>query len=423
MRFSNSLIPTLKEVPADAKLASHQLMLRSGMIRQVASGIYTYLPLGWRVIQKVSQIIREEMEAVGAAEIMMPMVQPKSLWEQSGRWDAMGDQMAKFKDAKGSDYCLGPTHEEVITEILKFGVHSYKALPKTLFQIQTKFRDEIRPRFGLMRAREFIMKDAYTFCVSEQDSKARYDGMFEAYERIFTRCGLKFAPVEAVTGDIGGKNSHEFQVLADSGEDCIAFCEGCGFAANVELAYGEDFDPDANSHTCSKCSQEVRISRGIEVGHIFNLGTKYSEAMGAKVLNDQGREVPLEMGCFGIGVGRTAAAAIEQCHDAKGIVWPRAIAPYAIHLVGIGKGPEFTAKIDECYNGLLAAGHEVLFDDRSERPGVKLKDAELIGCPTCVVFGKKAMNDGIVEVTKRRDGSQSIVELDKLTDFLEGMQG
>lgn len=421
MRFSNSLIPTLKEVPADATLASHQLMLRAGMIRQVASGIYTYLPLGWRVLQKVSQIIREEMASVDAYEIMMPMVQPKSLWEQSGRWGAMGDQMAKFKDAKGSDYCLGPTHEEVITELLKFGVKSYKSLPKTLFQIQTKFRDEIRPRFGLMRGREFIMKDAYSFCASQSDSDERYVAMFEAYKRIFTRCGLKFAPVEAVTGDIGGSKSHEFQVLADSGEDCIAFCEACSFAGNVELAFGENFDSEAPPHACPKCKAGVKISRGIEVGHIFNLGTKYSESMGAKVLNDQGREVPMEMGCFGIGVGRTAAAAIEQSHDDKGIVWPKALAPFQIHLVSIGKGSEFSEQIEGFYRLLVGAGLEVLFDDRNERPGVKMKDAELIGCPYRVVFGKKALSDGMVEISTRSDGSMQEIALDKIVSYLKSL--
>lgn len=419
MRYSKILIPTLKEVPAEATLASHKLMLRAGMIRKVASGIYSYLPLGWRVLQKVSNIIREEMLSVDAHEMMMPMVQPKELWEESGRWGEMEGQMVAFKDGNGREFCLGPTHEEVITDVLRAGVKSYKDLPLSLYQIQTKFRDEIRPRFGLMRAREFIMKDAYSFCVDTASSELAYEKMFEAYHRIFSRCGLHFVAVDAATGTIGGNKSHEFQVLANSGEDHIATCEDCGYAANVELAFEEAFDESkAEEYRCPKCQGKVTYRRGIEVGHIFNLGTKYSKSMGATVLGSEGKPLPLEMGCYGIGVGRTVAAAIEQCHDENGIIWPPSIAPFHVSVVSIGSEEIVVSAVEHFEASAEMAGLEVLVDDRNERPGVKFKDADLIGCPFRVVFGKKGLSEGKVELYNRRTDSKELMPVETVVAFL-----
>lgn len=559
MRYSKMLLPTLKETPAEAQVVSHRLMLRAGMIRKVAAGVYSYLPLGWRVFEKVARIVREEMNRAGAQELHMPMVQPAELWEASGRWGKYGAELLRFKDRKGGDFCLGPTHEEVITSIVRDEVQSYRQLPLNLYQIQTKFRDEIRPRFGLMRGREFIMKDAYSFDANEEGAARSYDAMFEAYCRIFARMGLRFRPVEADTGAIGGNRSHEFQVLADTGEDAIVHCMSCNYAANVELAEigvpktpaatqadgaaqpvyekvatpgrktiedvaaflgvppqqvikavmfrvddqavmalcrgdhevneiklkralqasevrllnddeivaavggpagyvgpvqaspdlrivadhgvcgihaavtganeadahfvqvveGRDFQVErfadlrsaAAGDLCGRCGAPLEAARGIEVGHVFFLGTKYSEAMQARVLTEAGDSIAPVMGCYGIGITRTAAAAIEQNHDADGICWPAPIAPFHVALLTMGQDEEVIEVAETLYRSLQQAGLEVLFDDRDERPGVKFKDNDLIGCPLRIAVGARGLKDGVVELKRRVDGKDATLRL------------
>lgn len=559
MRYSRMLIPTLKETPAEAQVVSHRLMLRAGMIRKAAAGVYSYLPLGWRVFEKVSRIVREEMDRAGAQELHMPMVQPAELWEASGRWGKYGAELLRFKDRKGGEFCLGPTHEEVITSIVRDEVQSYRQLPLSLYQVQTKFRDEIRPRFGLMRGREFIMKDAYSFDVDDEGATKSYDDMFEAYCRIFARMGLRFRPVEADTGAIGGNRSHEFQVLADTGEDAIVHCPACNYAANVELAEidgtavagedqnaagtpgtcekvstpgrktiedvaaflgvsasrvikavmfavdekpvmalcrgdhevnevklkralgaadvrlltdaeianaaggpagyvgpveaqsglrivadsgvrgmqaavaganekdahfvqvaeGRDFEVERfadlrtaqGGDSCGRCGAPLEAARGIEVGHVFFLGTKYSEAMQARVLTESGDSIAPIMGCYGIGITRTAAAAIEQNHDENGICWPAPIAPFHVALLTMGQDESVVEVAEEIYRSLQKAGLEVLFDDRDERPGVKFKDNDLIGCPLRIAVGARGLKDGVVELKRRVDGKDATLRL------------
>ncbi|MCA9507410.1 MAG: proline--tRNA ligase [Myxococcales bacterium] len=557
MFVSKLFLPTMREVPGDAVVVSHQLMLRAGLIRKVAAGIYNYLPLGFRVIQKISAIIEQEMDQAGAQELLMPMVQPADLWKESGRYSEYGPELLRFKDRKDTDFCLGPTHEEVICALVRDNVKSYKNLPLTLYQIQTKFRDEVRPRFGLMRGREFIMKDAYSFCVDKKSQDQVYQDMWDAYHRIFKRCGLKFRAVRAATGSIGGDMSHEFQVLAQSGEDAIASCEACGYAANVELAHiatpkekerrqeGALLEVDTRGHhsvdeqakilgvgkeriiktlvyeiddvlclvlvrgnqevsevklkealkadivqlapdkkvadeigpigfigpvntgirvvadndlknelnmfagankvgchwsgvdvlrdidpeffdirqaqaqdPCPECRAPFNILRGIEVGHIFYLGTKYSKAMSATVQNEHGENIVMEMGCYGIGVGRTAAAAIEQNHDDKGIIWPVAIAPYHVHLVSLGVDKEVSDEAHKIYENLSNAGVEVLYDDRDERAGVKLNDADLIGCPLRITLGKRGIKNRELEVLPRAEHSQGVKILSLDSDYV-----
>jgi prolyl-tRNA synthetase len=540
MRMSKLFLPTLREIPADAQVISHQLMLRAGMIRKVASGIYTFLPLGLRVIKKISKIIEEEMNNAHGQEILMPVVQPAELWRESGRFNEYGPELLRFQDRKETWFCLGPTHEEVVTALVRDHVKSYKSLPLILYQIQTKFRDEIRPRFGLMRGREFIMKDAYSFCADKESQDKVYQSMWDAYHRIFNRCGLEFRAVKADTGSIGGDMSHEFQVLAQSGEDKIASCTECSYAANVELAeiknipnkletslenikeistpnkktieevanflkvepknliksvaflvdnnlvlalvrgdheiseaklkvalkaktvnkadelilktigpigfigplglkdikivadfglfnlanlyagankidthlanldMNRDINPKfldirqaVEGDLCGQCGKPFNILRGIEVGHIFYLGKKYSKAMSATIQNEQGQTVDIEMGCYGIGVGRTAAASVEQNHDEKGIIWPKTIAPYQIHLVQLGVGEELEKTSQKIYEELCSLGLEVLFDDRDERAGVKLNDADLIGCPIRITLGARGLKNGELEVLMR----------------------
>lgn len=544
------LLPTLKESPADAEVISQKLMTRAGMIRKVAAGIYTLLPLGQRVVRKVEAIVREEMDRAGAQEVLMPMVVPSELWQESGRWDAYGKELLRLKDRHGREFCLGPTHEEVITDMVRREVRSYRELPLNLYQIQTKFRDEIRPRFGLMRGREFIMKDAYSFHATPESLDAEYENMHRAYSRIFERCGLQFRAVEAETGAIGGRFSHEFMVLADSGEDSIASCTRCGYAANIEraevreahaerplgelpvervstpgmktieevsaflkaspsamiktLIYETDkgvvaalvrgdhqlnefkfrnalgaewvrladeaavekatgapagfagpvrlkvpihadhavkriYDGAAGANEkdahiihvsaardfpgaayadirnalagdmCPRCEGTFEIRRGIEVGHIFKLGTKYSEAMGATFLDEEGKERPAIMGCYGIGIGRTAAAAIEQNHDEAGIVWPGPLAPFDCEVLPVNVNDEGTRKAAESLYGTLGAEMEVLLDDRDERAGVKFKDADLIGIPVRVVVGERNLKQGKVELKVRKTGETMLV--------------
>jgi len=549
MRWSKSFIPTLKEDPADAEVISHKLLVRAGFVRQVSRGIYNFLPLGLRVLKKIETIVRQEMDHAGAQELLLPIASPAELWQESGRWELYGKELLRFKDRHDRDFCLGPTHEEVITDLVRRIVRSYRELPFNLYQIQTKFRDEVRPRFGLMRGREFIMKDAYSFHVDVADCMREYESMFGAYKRIFERCGLRFRAVEADTGAIGGTQSHEFQVLADSGEDAIVSCTACEYAANAQKAeirrprspdgasespalkkvatpgkktvdevaaflglprerfiktliyktdQGElvaalvrgdhelnelklaaalgcrevllaneseigavthatagflgpiglrirvvadwaiegmrgavtganeadvhytgvdqrrDFAPAlfadlrfaVAGEACPRCDRGVLESyRGIEVGQIFYLGTKYSDALGARYLDAAGRERSIEMGCYGIGVSRLIAAAIEQHHDGEGMIWPFSIAPFEVLVLPINyKERAMRDAADRLYTELLERNVQVLLDDREERPGVKFKDADLIGIPLRVTVGPKGLQSGSVELRWRRDG-------------------
>ena len=557
MRYSQYFIPTLKETPADAEVISHQLMLRAGLIRKVASGIYNYLPLGLRTIRKVEKIVRDEMDRAGALEILMPMANPAELWQESGRWEKYGKELLRFKDRKEAEFCMGPTHEEVVTDIVRREVRSYRQMPLNLYQIQTKFRDEIRPRFGLMRGREFIMKDAYSFDVNEAGAIAAYDKMYQAYRRIFARCGLNFRAVEADSGAIGGNYSHEFMVLADSGEDAIVSCNGCQYAANIEKAEarppgapehsdprplekvatpgqrsieevsaflkitasetikclifvaddepvavllrgdhelneiklskvlgaselaladealvskvtgapvgfagpiglsirviadlaveglrnvvvganaadlhlknanpGRDFTPNlyadlrnvVHGDLCPRCAGGVlEMWRGVEVGHVFKLGTRYSEAMKACFLDNDGKEQFVYMGCYGIGIGRTAAAAIEQNHDANGIIWPMAIAPFEVIITMLNPNDASVRMTSEAlYAELEGRGVEVLLDDRDERAGSKFADAELIGIPLRVTVGARGVKDGVLELQARSGGEKELVAIDAM---------
>lgn len=548
MRFSSCYIPTLKESPADAEVVSHKLLLRAGMVRRLTSGLYIYLPLGLRVINKIARTVREEMEKAGFRELLMPMVQPGDLWKETGRWEHYGKELLRFKDRNEREYCLGPTHEEVITDLVRGEVRSYRQLPVRLYQVQTKFRDEIRPRFGLMRGREFMMKDGYSFDATAEGAEESYKIMYDAYMSIFSRLGLRFRAVEADTGSIGGNFSHEFMVLADTGEDTIAFCHDCEYAANVERAEvvwrgtpstggcpamekiatpgahsveeltallgvpasaivktmlfkvdgktvavlvrgdrevndiklknllkaqeveladaatvqavtaapvgfagpvaldvpvyadaelqgGTDYVVGANAadahlrhvdlardaavtawadlraitadDQCPRCGGRMELTRGIEVGHIFMLGLKYSEAMHAVFLDENGKEQTMIMGCYGIGVSRVAAAAIEQNHDEHGIVFPPPVAPFECVLLNLDpRSGEVNAKVEEIYALLQGMGIEVLLDDREERPGVKFKDADLLGIPMQLVVGGKGLGRGIVECKDRRTGEK-----------------
>jgi prolyl-tRNA synthetase len=554
MRWSTAYIPTLKESPADAEVISHKLLVRAGMVRKLTSGLYTYLPLGVKAINNVAKVVREEMERAGFQELLMPMVQPADLWKETGRWEFYGKELLRFKDRNERDYCLGPTHEEVITDLVRGEVKSYRQLPVRLYQVQSKFRDERRPRFGLMRGREFVMKDAYSFDADDKGADSSYQAMRDAYVRIFTRLGLKFRPVEADSGSIGGNFSHEFMVLADTGEDTIAACTACQYAANVERAavtwqgtvctascppcqpidtpsahtveevcaqlgvpatsliktmlfdvdgesvavlvrgdrevndvklknhmhatqvnlaspeqvkawtqapvgfagpvgltvkyifadnelqgatdyvtgankgdthllhvslprdvqvsaYG-DFRTITLADPCPRCGGRIETPKGIEVGHIFKLGTKYSEAMKATYLDVNGKEQTMIMGCYGIGVSRVVASAIEQNNDAGGIIFPPSIAPFSVVLLNLDpKKEEVSAQADALYAALQDTGLSVLLDDRDERPGVKFKDADLIGCPMQLVLGGKGLARGIVECKNRKTGEKGELPL------------
>jgi prolyl-tRNA synthetase len=564
MRYSKMLIPTTKETPAEAEVVSHQLLLRAGCIRKLTSGLYTYLPLGLAAMQKVAEIVRQEMNRAGAQELLMPMVQPADLWEESGRWQKYGPELLRFTDRHERAYCLGPTHEEVITDIARRELHSYKQLPMNLYQVQTKFRDEIRPRFGLMRGREFVMKDGYSFDATDEGASSSYQIMHEAYTRIFKRCGLEFRPVEADSGSIGGSFSHEFMVLAETGEDTLVICTSCDYAANVEKAKvvlseaesstqdlqpctkvetpgmkkvdrvaeflgvkaqdviktmiyladdepvavlvrgdrevqsvklknmldvadvelaeddevwkrtklpvgyigpvdipiklvadqevmqmvnavagacekghhltgvnpGRDFTPlvtgDLRQITpedsCPACGGSLELTEGIEVGHIFKLGTKYSEALNATFQDKDGNQQPLVMGCYGIGVSRVVAAAIEQNNDKNGIVFPLPLAPFQVLVLNLGvKNEQTTEAAEKLYKDLQAAGIEVLYDDRDERPGSKFKDADLLGIPYRVTVGKTWEKEGLVELRLRHNGEISTIEYDKAATEISTM--
>ena len=558
MRMTNLYAPTLREVPAEAEVPSHQLMLRAGMIRKAAGGVYSYLPLAWRTLRKIEQIVREEMDAKGGQEIAMPIVQPAEIWQQTGRWNVYGDEMFRLKDRHQRDFCLGPTHEEMVTTLVKSDVRSYRQLPLLVYQIQNKYRDEIRPRFGLMRGREFIMKDLYSFDRDTAGLEISYKKMYDAYSRIFSRCGLEFRPVEADPGAIGGSGTHEFMVIADSGEAAIAYCDDCDFAANVEkaellpltsvpeiekpietvatpgqktisdvaaylsltadrliksLAFITEKGPvlalvrgdhevneiklanllnvlqlemagekeiqsafhsepgyigpvglsnvtlvaDSsvmNMHNavcganiaeqhftnvsplrdikpthvadirliregdpCPRCNAPVKTARGIEVGQVFKLHTKYSKALDATYLDENGQEQLMVMGCYGVGVSRTMAAAIEQHHDADGIIWPASIAPYQVVIVPINtKDEPQMVMAEKVYRELTTAGIEVVLDDREDRSGVKFKDADLIGYPLRITVGPKALKENCVEVKVRRSKESLLLPLDEYVD-------
>ncbi|MFV0424801.1 MAG: proline--tRNA ligase [Bacilli bacterium] len=397
MRQSLEFIPTLKEVSNDAVIQSHKILLRGGYAHQTAAGVYSYLPIGYRVIKKISEITRQEHNKIGCSELYMPVLQPKTLWDQTGRWDAYGDNLMRLTDRHEREFCLGPTHEEVITDIVKTHVKSYKKLPFGLYQIQNKFRDEFRPRFGLMRGREFIMKDLYTFHESQECLQEWYDKVSEVYSNIFTRCGLDFVRIEADNGDIGGTSSHEFMALCEIGEDTITFCRKCGYSANQEVSDLFEGAP------CPKCDSEIEEAKGIELGHIFQLGTKYSEALNANINNAAGNLIPIVMGCYGIGISRITMAVLEQHSKDAVVMWPDEIAPYDIHVI-VGdtankEQMEFAFKLEEKF---MADSLECLIDDRDERMGSKLKDADLIGIPRKYIIGKD-FKDGYVEYRNHFD--------------------
>ncbi|MDA9869257.1 proline--tRNA ligase [Gammaproteobacteria bacterium] len=421
MFWSKVFIPTLKDSPQDAEVISHQLMLRAGMIRKVSSGIYTWLPLGLKVLRKIENIVREEMDQSGAQEVLMPMVHPKELWEETKRWEKMGPELLRFKDRHDRDFCLGPTHEEVITDLVRNNVKSYKELPLNIYQIQTKFRDEIRPRYGVMRGREFLMKDSYSFNIDESSLQETYLLMRNTYKKILERIGLEYKIVKADSGAIGGDASEEFHVLAENGEDTIAISDASEFAINTELLLNEGEDistlegkpsPDGNG--------VIEIKKGIEVGHIFQLGKIYTELMKVNVLNQEGRAVDLFMGCYGIGVSRLVAAAIEQNNDYKGIIWPEAIAPYEVNIVAIGytKEPQIAEAANNLSEQLQAMGYEVIVDDRKDGYGTKMKDAELIGIPVNVIIGNRFIESGEVEL-KHRNGQSSTNNITEITSIFE----
>ena len=413
MKASQLILGTQRENPADAEIISHQLMIRAGLIRQVSSGIYNWLPLGKKILQKVENIIRKEMDVAGGQEILMPMVQPASLWEDSGRIDQYGQELLVFLDRHENKFCLGPTHEEIITDLCKNLLTSYKQLPVTLYQIQTKFRDEIRPRFGVMRSREFLMKDAYSFDLDKDGLDRSYAIMKETYIKIFDNLGLDYRVVKADSGAIGGSDSEEFHVLADSGEDLLAFSDKSEYAINAELLteLQEGQDPYSLDGKPSPDGKGLlRLKKGIEVGHIFKLGKKYSQTLNLRIQGENS-DIHPEMGCYGIGASRIVAAAIEQNHDEKGIIWPKALAPFEVALVEVNpkKKEEISNQCSDIYNLLKENDIEVLWDDREKRPGVKFNDMEVIGTPITVIIGERTLETDEIEIKKRLDEKPQLV--------------
>jgi len=421
MLFSKLLLPTLKDAPQEAEVISHKLMLRAGMIRRVASGIYTWLPLGLKVLRKIETIVREEMDSSGAQEVLMPMVQPKELWEETNRWEKMGPELLRIQDRHNRDFCLGPTHEEVITDLIRNNVKSYKELPLNIYQIQTKFRDEVRPRYGVMRGREFLMKDSYSFNEDEACLQETYLTMRDTYKKIIERIGLDYKIVAADSGAIGGDTSEEFHVLAETGEDTIAISDASEYAINTELLLKEGEDIASLEGKPSPDGKGViQIKKGIEVGHIFQLGKVYAEDMKANVLNKEGKASTLFMGCYGIGVSRLVAAAIEQNNDDKGIVWPHSIAPFDINIIAIGysKDQKIADASIKLYGELKDMGYEVLLDDRKDGYGTKMKDSELIGIPLNIIIGKKFIETNEIEL-KSRNGDSSTNDISNIKTILD----
>jgi prolyl-tRNA synthetase len=437
MRLSRYFMPTMKETPAEAEIVSHRLMLRAGMIRQASAGIYSWLPLGHRVLKKIEQIVREEQDRAGAHEVLMPTIQSADLWKQSGRYDAYGPEMLRIEDRHGRDMLYGPTNEELITEIFRHAVKSYRDLPRMLYHIQWKFRDEVRPRFGVMRGREFLMKDNYSFDLDYEGAKRSYNKMFVSYLRTFKRMDLTPIPVAAETGPIGGDLSHEFIIMAETGESEIA-CDrelldmdlnkwpldmdgDLSTVVNGLTEFYAAADAKRDSEKEGALGDSLIVKRGIEVGHIFYFGTKYSEPLKAAVTTPEGEQVNVHMGSYGIGVSRLVGAIIEASHDENGIVWPEAVAPFKVGLINLKVGDEACAKAcDETYAKLRAAGVEVLYDDRDERPGAKFADMDLIGLPWQLIIGPRGLKSGVVELKERRGGEREEVSLESALARLTG---
>lgn len=411
MQLSKYPLITYKETPVDAELTSHQLMLRAGLIKKLASGLFSWMPIGLKVLRKIEHIVREEMDRSGAYEVSMPAIQPADLWQETGRWEAYGNLLLKMEDRQGRLFCFGPTHEEVITDIVRNELKTYRQMPVNFYQIQTKFRDEIRPRFGVMRAREFLMKDAYSFHLDQPSLDLEYENMGATYNTIFTRLELDFRKVRADSGEIGGSLSHEYHVLADSGEDEIGYCDEEDYAANVEMIEGNTA-PNGG---------KLSFTRGIEVGHIFQLGDKYSKSMNCTVLNDKGDSIYPLMGCYGIGISRIMASSIEQNHDESGIIWPEPLAPFQIIIVALNKNTEDTTltKSRKIYHQLLESGYEVLLDDRNERAGVKFADADLLGIPKRLIVSERGLDNQTIELNFRDGKNKSDVPFEQLVDYLE----
>lgn len=408
MRQSQYFIPTLKEAPKHADALSHKYLLKGGYVKQTASGVYTYLPLGLTVIENIKKIIRQELNSFGCAEVQMPIMQPKELWDESGRWDIYGDEMMRLKDRHNRDFCLGPTHEEVVTDLVRDWLNSYKKLPLCLYQIQNKYRDEMRPRFGLMRGREFIMKDAYSFHDTKESLNEWYDLFFKAYTSIFNKMELNFRPVKADTGEIGGDDSYEFMALSEIGEDTIIYADGGDFAVNQEVMNLEigEISPDGIG--------VIQHAKGIEIGQVFQLGTKYSSSMNAHYTNKEGQMKPYYMGCYGIGVSRVMMAVLEQHIKDDRIIWPTAITPFDKHIIiGNTKSEELVNKAHELYQHYMSQGLNVLIDDRDDRIGSKLKDADLIGATERVIFGRD-FNEGFVEVFDNHTGEALRIQINTL---------
>jgi len=411
MQLSKYPLITYKETPVDAELTSHQLMLRAGLIKKLASGLFSWMPIGLKVLRKIERIVREEMDRSGAYEVSMPAIQPADLWQETGRWEAYGDLLLKMEDRQGRSFCFGPTHEEVITDIVRNELKTYRQMPVNFYQIQTKFRDEIRPRFGVMRAREFLMKDAYSFHLDQSSLDDEYKNMGSTYDTIFNRLGLNYRKVRADSGEIGGSLSHEYHVLADSGEDEIGYCDEENFAANVEMIE-EKTAPNGG---------KLSFARGIEVGHIFQLGDKYSKSMNCTVLTDKSESIYPLMGCYGIGISRIMASSIEQNHDESGIIWPEPIAPFQIIIIALNKSTEdiTLTKSREIYHQLMESGYEVLLDDRNERAGVKFADADLLGVSKRLIVSERGLANQTIELNFRDGKNKSDVPFEQLVDYLE----
>lgn len=421
MLFSKLLLPTLKDAPQEAEVISHKLMLRAGMVRKVASGIYTWLPLGLKVLRKIENIVREEMDNSGAQEVLMPMVQPKELWNETNRWEKMGPELLRIQDRHERDFCLGPTHEEVITDLIRNNVKSYKELPLNIYQIQTKFRDEVRPRYGVMRGREFLMKDSYSFNIDEACLEETYLAMRNTYKKVLERMGLEYKIVSADSGAIGGDASEEFHVLAETGEDTIAVSNSSEYAINTELLLKEGEDISSLEGKPSPDGEGIiEIKKGIEVGHIFQLGKVYAEDMKANVLNNEGKASTLYMGCYGIGVSRLVAATIEQNNDEKGIIWPQSVAPFDINIIAIGfqKDEKIAKASNSLYKELTNMGYDVLLDDRKDGYGTKIKDSELIGIPLNIIIGKQFIEKEEIEL-RTRTGDTSLSNISDSKTILD----
>jgi len=418
--FSKLFVPTTRQDPSDAELISHKLMVRSGMIKKTAAGIYNWLPLGYKVLKKVENIVRKNLDNFGAQEILMPMVQPAELWKESLRFDQYGKELLKFKDRSDRDFVLGPTHEEIICEIFRSYPISYKELPINLYQIQTKFRDEIRPRFGVMRCREFLMKDAYSFDIDEKGMEKSYENMKDAYVSIFNDIGLDYRIVKADAGNIGGDVSEEFHIIADSGEDLLAISDSSDFAANVEVLEYEKDPSELDGEPSPDGKGKLMIKRGIEVGHIFQLGQKYSEKMSVSIKDSSGKGIDVFMGCYGVGVSRIVAAAIEQNHDDKGIIWPYAIAPFHVNVICLDpKKEEVLKECESVYQIIKDAGHDVLLDDRDIRAGQKFTDNEILGIPYSIVIGPKNFSKNSFEFVSRKTNEKLDLNIDEIKQRLE----